>query len=64
VGSSDAELFARELNATLEVDGMTQFVAAGTKSIGAIVQTTSHILRGIARFPETLATAIERWAVK
>ncbi len=43
---------------------MTQFVATSAKSIGIFVSTTSSVLRGIGRFPEALATAIERWAAK
>lgn len=43
---------------------MTHFVSTSAKSIGVFVLTTSSLLRGIARFPEALAAAIERWAVK
>ncbi len=46
------------------LETMTHFVATSAKSIGVFVSTTSSLIRGITRFPEALATAIERWAVK
>jgi hypothetical protein len=41
---------------------MTQFVAKSAKSVTAFISATTHILRSVVHFPETLADAIERLA--
>ncbi len=41
---------------------MTQLLAKSAKSVSVFISATTHILRGVAHFPETLADAIERLA--